>query len=162
MKKYTKLSSWKDCSNSIYVPYNGVTRHDVGWLATVLKRVKTLHLKNYFYIKMIDPKWISPYLTKNSSKVDISVNFRAVTIHPTLWRVTPLYGIALSTDSSCPFRFKLWYLTVYYQEPWSLMSNKADATSLAGREVINTFEAGMVPRVYRETNWRMSSELRHR
>ena len=44
-----------------------------GWLATVLERVKTLHLKNYLYIKMIDPTLISPYLTKNSPKVDILV-----------------------------------------------------------------------------------------
>ena len=31
---------------------SGVTRHGVGWVATVLKRVKTVHLKNYHYIKI--------------------------------------------------------------------------------------------------------------
>ena len=31
-----------------------------------------------------------------NKKFDILVNFRVVAIHPTLWRVTPLYGSAVT------------------------------------------------------------------
>ena len=103
---------------SVRIPYNEVTCHDVGWLATVLKRVKTLHFKNYFYIKMIDPTWISPYLTKNSPKVDILINFRAVAIHPTLWRVTPLYGIVLYSINLDVFSIAIEFLTTNDLDSW--------------------------------------------
>ena len=61
-----------------------------------------LHLQNYPYIKMIDPTLISQYLTKNSQKVDIMVNFSAVAIHPYTMASHPSirYVIALHNNKA--------------------------------------------------------------